>query len=502
MRFKHEAAQDGASIPADCDALVSGFIETVPRKAGKDTVHVSKPSTLSGMVARDVMLGASVVALLCCVLFAAVFYFTLDRQFEAELTAECGSLAEVLNEAEGAGSSPAQVLSEQAIVARPETRVTLIERDGTVLYDNTADVALLDNHSLRPEVMQALEAGEGESGRFSDTLQEETLYYAIRLENGSVLRLAGVQASIWGIMGTMLVPACAVLLMALGISALVGSTVGRRIGSTIARVDLDNPLGNDAPDEMVPLLVRLNDQRKRIDAQAAERRRFTANVSHELKTPLTVVSGYAEIIEKGIAKPEDVQHCAGLIHLEAQHMRAMVDDLLTLSRMDDMTSADARLDMGQQVSLGKMAHALAARLRPAAEPREITITVEAPEDDGLEEVCVEGSQRMLDEMTRNLIENAIRYNKDGGHVLVRAFRNARGQAVLSVADTGIGIAPDLREKVFERFFCVDESRSKETGGSGLGLAIVKHAVQLHGATITIRGNEPQGSIFEVVFPLR
>lgn len=502
MKLKREEAAAGASASADSDALVSGFVETIPPKAGKDQMRDLKSNALSSMIARDVMLGASAVALLCCVLFAAVFYFTLDHQLETDLTAECGSLAAVLDEAESAGVSPAQVLSEQAIVARPETRVTLIEHDGTVLYDNTANVALLDNHSLRPEVMQALEAGEGQSGRFSDTLQEETLYHAIRLENGSVLRLAGVQASIWGIMGTMLVPACMVLLIALGISALVGSTVGRRIGSTIARLDLDDPLGNEAPEEMVPLLVRLNEQRKRIDAQAAERRRFTANVSHELKTPLTVVSGYAEIIEKGIAKPEDVQHCAGLIHLEAQHMRTMVDDLLTLSRMDDMISADARFDMGQKVSLGKMAHTMAARLRPAAEPRGIAITVETPEDDGLGEVCVEGSQRMLDEMTRNLIENAIRYNKDGGYVLVRVFRDVRGCAVLSVADTGIGIAPELREKVFERFFCIDESRSKETGGSGLGLAIVKHAAQLHGAVVNIRDNVPEGSVFEITFPLR
>ena len=247
------------------------------------------------------------------------------------------------------------------------------------------------------------------------------------------------------------------------------------------------------------MLNRINEQRKRLSAQAAERRKFTANVSHELKTPLTVVSGYAEIISNGIARPEDVSKFAGYIHSEAQHMKTMVDDLLILTRLDDMETSEVRMDMDQDVSLDAVVESAMARLYPAAEARHIRMEAKTPSSQGRPEVTVRGNHRMIEEMVRNLVENAIRYNVDYGFVRVTVSRDELGRPELRVADSGEGIPMELRGKVFERFFCVDESRSKETGGTGLGLAIVKHAAQLHGATVAIRGNYPRGAIFEVVF---
>ena len=236
------------------------------------------------------------------------------------------------------------------------------------------------------------------------------------------------------------------------------------------------------------------------------RREFTANVSHELKTPLTVISGYAEIIAAGIAKDEDVKSFAHTIHSESQRMRSMVDDIISLSKLDDMgkdstSGDDLGVDMNQVVSLESLANDVCGRLRPYAEDHAVSLSCEI-ERSGNEPVVVRGNAQILGEMVRNLAENAIRYNVEGGRAHVAIIGAADGSAVVRMSDTGIGIPPELRERVFERFFRVDESRSKETGGSGLGLAIVKHAAQVHGAKISVMGNEPQGTIIEVRFPAK
>lgn len=458
---------------------------------------------LSRTIARTVMAATAGVAVVCALMFALVFYYVIDERAENDLEAECEAFAAVLDEQAHDEQSTLALLRQDAAVVPSDTRITLIDSDGSVLFDNRADAALLDNHAMRPEVIQAMETGEGASGRYSATLQEETLYHCIRLEEGSVLRLAVTQSSVWGVLQSLAVPYVAVLAAAVLAAFLAAWAISRKIASEFSAVDLDRPLENDAPQEVVPLLERLDAQKKSIDAQAAERRRFTANVSHELKTPLTVISGYAEIIDRGIARPEDVQKFAGLIHGEAQRMKSLVDELLTLSRLDDaQASADGvKIDMNQDVSLAQVARSVVARLEPAAERRQVTLRVSAPDDDGLSDIAVKGNARMLEEMTRNLAENAIRYNVEGGRVSVSISRDRRGAPMMRVSDTGVGIPPELREKVFERFFCVDESRSKETGGTGLGLAIVKHAAQLHGAKVRVYGNDPRGSVFEVTFPL-
>ena len=458
--------------------------------------------SLSRTIARTVMLATAGVAIACVVLFAVAFYYAVDARAAGDLESECEAFASVLDGKGGDRQTTLALLRHDAAVVPADTRVTLIGEDGSVLFDNRADAAVLDNHAMRPEVIQAMETGEGRSGRYSETLQKETLYHCIRLQEGSILRLAVTQASVWGVLQSLIVPYVFVLLAAVLAALAAAWAISRKIASEFSAVDLDRPLENEAPQELVPLLDRLEAQKKSIDAQAAERRRFTANVSHELKTPLTVISGYAEIIDRGIARPEDVQRFVGLIHDEAQRMKTLVDELLTLSRLDDAQdpAESMALDMCQDVSLFKAARSVAGRLEPSAARRCVTLHVNAP-DDEVSDILVKGNARMLEEMMRNLVENAIRYNVEGGSVTVSVSRDRRGAPMLRVVDTGVGIPPDLREKVFERFFCVDESRSKETGGTGLGLAIVKHAAQLHGAAVRVYGNDPRGSIFEVTFPL-
>ena len=453
------------------------------------------------------MVATTAVALACVAAFAAASYAVLDSRASDGITDESHRFASYIDEAKLDGDDLVDFLDEQATLMGGDMRITLISNDGTVLFDNdVADVSMLESHAGRPEFVQAEIDGESSAGRYSETLQEVTLYHSVRLYNDDVLRFATTQSSVWGMMLHMLGPCAVVVVLAL-VSAAVGSRfLAQVISADLMRIDLDRPLESDAPVELSPLLTRLDAQRKRLEAQASERRQYTANVSHELKTPLTVISGYAEIIAAGIAKDEDVKSFAHTIHSESQRMRSMVDDIISLSKLDDMgkdstSGDDLGVDMNQVVSLESLANDVCGRLRPYAEDHAVSLSCEI-ERSGNEPVVVRGNAQILGEMVRNLAENAIRYNVEGGRAHVAIIGAADGSAVVRMSDTGIGIPPELRERVFERFFRVDESRSKETGGSGLGLAIVKHAAQVHGAKISVMGNEPQGTIIEVHFPAK
>ena len=394
--------------------------------------------------------------------------------------------------------------TDNLLVSQPDTGEQALEITDALVRSGAIDIVVID--SVAALVPKAEIDGESSAGRYSETLQEVTLYHSVRLYNDDVLRFATTQSSVWGMMLHMVGPCAVVVVLAL-VSAAVGSRfLAQVISADLMRIDLDRPLESDAPVELSPLLTRLDAQRKRLEAQASERRQYTANVSHELKTPLTVISGYAEIIAAGIAKDEDVKSFAHTIHSESQRMRSMVDDIISLSKLDDMgkdstSGDDLGVDMNQVVSLESLANDVCGRLRPYAEDHAVSLSCEI-ERSGNEPVVVRGNAQILGEMVRNLAENAIRYNVEGGRAHVAIIGAADGSAVVRMSDTGIGIPPELRERVFERFFRVDESRSKETGGSGLGLAIVKHAAQVHGAKISVMGNEPQGTIIEVHFPAK
>lgn len=388
------------------------------------------------------------------------------------------------------------------------TRITLIDTDGTVLYDTEADPADMPNHADRPEVIRAFEEGRGNSERSSSTLGEVMLYEAIRLDNGTVVRLAQEQAGFLSILSSMILPLLGLVALGALVSVIAARVESRAIIAPLRAVDLDHPIRNveNAYAEMIPMLERIETQRQELKRQMRVladndrmRREFTANITHELKTPLTAISGYAELIASGMVADEaDQRDFARRIHKEAGRLTALVNDILTLSSLDEAERGDAEvtnsvLGSREPVDLPRMLDTVYHRLETVADVSGITLAVKS------EPAIVFGVPRLLDELVYNLASNAIRYNKPNGSVTMRCGVED-GKPFVSVEDTGIGIAPEEQDKVFERFYRVDKSRSKARGGTGLGLAIVKHAAVFHDAQIQVESELGQGTTITVHFP--
>ncbi|MDR2357690.1 MAG: two-component sensor histidine kinase [Oscillospiraceae bacterium] len=372
------------------------------------------------------------------------------------------------------------------------SRVTHIAETGEVLYDTRQDAGVMENHLDRPEVREALADGAGETTRFSRTLSERTYYRAVRLSDGSVLRVASTSDSVFAaISGLAAVTAC-IALAVFAAAAVVSARVTRALVAPINGIDPETP-GDDAVyAELTPLLTRLREQRGRLESQIEDRekmrREFSANVSHELKTPITAISGYAEILANGVARAGDTRNFAGKIYDEAQRLIALVDDIMLVSRLDEGAAGF----LPESVELLSLARAVAERFRPAAAERGITMAVRGGE------FTIMGYRHVLDETVSNLIDNAVKYNRDGGSVNVTVSGDGGGVA-LTVTDTGVGIPAEDRERVFERFYRADASRALAPG-TGLGLAIVKHAAQLHGARTELHSDGGAGTCVKVIFP--
>ena len=388
------------------------------------------------------------------------------------------------------------------------TRITLIDTDGTVLFDSEADVEDMPNHASRPEVVEAFETGRGDSERSSSTLGEIMLYEAVRLDNGTVLRLAQEQDGYLSILVGMMPPLLGLVALGVIVSVVAARLESRAIIAPLLEVDLDHPVRNiqDAYSEMIPMLDRIETQRQELKRQMRVladndrmRREFTANITHELKTPLTAISGYAELIASGmVADEEDQRDFARRIHKEAGRLTALVNDILTLSSLDEAERGDAEvsnsvLGSREPVDLPRTIDTVYHRLDTVADVNGITLQLR------VEPAIVFGVPRLLDELVYNLASNAIRYNKPHGSVTLRCGMED-GAPYVSVEDTGIGIAPEEQDKIFERFYRVDKSRSKARGGTGLGLAIVKHAAMFHDATISVDSTLGEGTTITVRFP--
>ena len=482
-------------------------------------------------------------------------------------------------------------------------RLSLIAKDGSVLYDTAADAESLENHGGREEVKQALESGEGESIRYSSTLLQKTIYCAKRLDDGRVLRISVSRATVGAIAMGMISPIIAVGVGALILSGVLASRLAKRIVEPLNKLDLEHPLDNDSYEELSPLLSRINKQRAQIAEQLAElrhrtdefeqvtgnmkeglvlidtnenvlsinsaarnifsaaedcigksfltvdrscdlnaaihsafehghseihsdkngrtyqfdisridsdgsafgavillfditdrenteklRREFTANVSHELKTPLQGIIGSAELIESGMVKTADMPRFVGHIREEAQRLVSLVNDIIRLSQLDEGDSLPMK-----RVDLLAVAEEAAADLSEAAKARNISLLTEG------ESVFVFGIKRLLYEVIYNLGENAVKYNVENGNVLISVSKE-ENSAVLTVNDSGIGIAPEHQSRIFERFYRVDKSHSKASGGTGLGLSIVKHAVQRHGGKIELESEPGKGTTIRVILP--
>lgn len=549
-------------------------------------------------ILRSALTTTLLTALLFTILSSVLLLGFFQNQIQRELEQDVKQLAISLNR----DDNPVQQL--QTLVDGGLTgRLTLIDQDGTVLYDSVSNPAYMDNHLARDEIRQAREEGYGLATRYSFTLSSLTYYSAVQLDSGAYLRMSETRSSIFSMLNslmTYLLPALVVICL---IAAAVAILLTRQIVAPINALNLDTPERSSIYPELRPLLNRMAAQNRSIQeyisvlatksnefksitsgmseglilmntsgeilmmnrsacrifhTDAAEgknilqisrdeaftrafscalqgrhseellqtggrfhrllvnpvydsghfsglfalvlditdhylaeqtRREFTANVSHELKTPLTSIAGYAEIMASGIAPKEDWQGLVESIHKESSRMIRLVEDILHLSRLDSGALYGDR----EEIELSALAREAALRFEPTAEKKDISISVSG------ENVCITASRRMTDEIISNLIDNAVKYNRDGGSVQVK-LSNEQNMAVITVQDSGIGISQEDQQRIFERFFRVDKSRSKATGGTGLGLSIVKHAVQRMGGSIHVDSTPDVGTKITVSLP--
>lgn len=378
-------------------------------------------------------------------------------------------------------------------------RITWIAADGSVLYDSEANRDTMENHLQRQEVRQALETGSGNAVRYSSTLSERLLYCAKRLPDGSVIRLSTVQKTFWALLYDLAQPICLMILVALVLSLVLASRASARIVEPINSLNLDTPaayVDQEEYREIAPLLRRMAQQqsqlkkdRAKLEQTAKIRQEFTANVSHELKTPLQSISGYAELLETGMVRPEDVKPFAGKIHRESQRMTKLVEDIIDLTKLDDGGSEM----LPERTDLARIAENAVDSLRFAAEEAGVTLTLQKEPSEMV------GIPQVLYSIVYNLCDNAIKYNVPDGRVEV-SVKPQGNRIRLVVRDTGIGIPADSQERIFERFYRVDKSHSKEVGGTGLGLSIVKHGAKIHNAEISLSSAPGEGSTFTLDFP--
>lgn len=432
---------------------------------------------------RSLLLISILGILLTALLGTVMFYRFFVSQVQADL------------------SAGAHILSDSGMFSRKDdissihidpdyVRATWIDEDGTVLYDNVSNPAAMANHALRPEVKDAFESGQGTAVRESDTLGKSTFYYALLLPDGTVLRVSKIRANLLSLFrttvpGLLIITALTVLLSVLLAHFLTRSliapieTMAEKIGSSSM---------NPPYPELIPFANKIRAQHEDILKSAKMRQDFTANVSHELKTPLTAISGYAELMETGMVDGSETKRFSAEIHANANRLLSLINDTIQLSQLDSYEENQPL----EKVDLGKVAEKCVSGLQVSAERHRISLTYEG------ESCYVRGREEMLSELVMNLADNAIRYNYPNGYVKVSVHKTD-GQAVLTVKDNGIGIPKEHQDRVFERFYRVDKSRSKQTGGTGLGLALVKHIVLLHGASLTLDSAPGVGTTITVTF---
>ncbi|MCR5295588.1 MAG: two-component sensor histidine kinase [Lachnospiraceae bacterium] len=414
---------------------------------------------------------------------ALVFYDVLRREVLIDLK-NCAGLIEAIDLAGG----------EMPDV--PDLRVTIIDREGKALYDSLADTGLLGNHKERPEVTAAFKNGEGRAIRRSETLGKNAFYYAFRMRNGNVVRVArDVSSMTLFLMGSfpLLLLLCVLIAAA---SFLVARALTDGILKPITSIanDPDAILSNGGYEELEPIVTAIKEQHELAFKDALRRQEFTANVSHELKTPLAAISGYAELVANGMGDEEAIRKYGRDIHRNSERLLFLINDVIRLSELD---SASEHQQDFAEVDLEKEAEMCCEMLSFQADKRKVAIFFEGK---AAGQGIVRGSAQMLSELIYNLCDNAVRYNNPGGSVRVIVDASER-EVILKILDTGIGIPKEDQERIFERFYRVDKSRSRETGGTGLGLAIVKHIVEQHpGAYLAMKSEIGKGTAVEVHFP--
>lgn len=370
-----------------------------------------------------------------------------------------------------------------------ELRVTWVDTDGTVLYDNDASTTALGNHSDRPEIQEAFENGVGECVRRSNTMNKNTFYYAVLLDNKTVLRVSTEAESIWSVFLAVSPMIMLIVIIIVVVCIALSHMLTRQLIAPIEKMaqNMEDASMEPPYKELVPFASMIRKQHTDILSAAKARQDFSANVSHELKTPLTAISGYAELIEAGMVDEEKQKHFIQEIRKNAQRLLSLINDIIRLSELD-RTDSQSTFD---KFDLNEIVLECMEALDVNAKNRQVTLEYTG------EKCNICGSKEMMRELTDNLVQNAIRYNKPNGSVWVEV--HGGNQPRLVVKDNGIGIPADEQQRIFERFYRVDKSRSKATGGTGLGLAIVKHIVEIHDAKLSLESELGQGTTITVNF---
>ena len=432
-------------------------------------------------IQRSMILVIAATLLVSMALLTFVVYRQNVGLMEGEARQEAGYICAAI---EASGSAYLEEMDAQ----QEETRVTWIGSDGDVLYDSSEGQEDMENHADRPEVREAFQSGAGQDIRESDTLGRQMFYYAQRLSDGSVLRVSKTISSALG-SALQILPGMAVIaVLMVGLAWMLSKWQVSKLIEPINKLNLEHPLENDVYEELTPLLESMDKQNKEKEAIANMRKEFSANVSHELKTPLTSISGYAEIMMNGLVRPEDVRGFSERIYNEASRLIVLIEDIIRLSKLDEGGGEVEK----EEVDLYALTREVCSRLAHKAEKHSVHVEVSG------EPVSILGIRQVLNEMIYNICENAIKYNKPGGKVDVWVGSTLKGVKVI-VTDTGIGIPEDQQERIFERFYRVDKSHSKETGGTGLGLSIVKHGAILHNASIHVDSSLGKGTRMELTF---
>ena len=419
-----------------------------------------------------------ITAIVGIVITTVSYYGFFRREVEENLVHECRLVAESYDKLSSA--------DELERFSGEDFRITLIDKDGYVLYESDADHLTMTNHLDRPEIKSAAQTGTGSDTRFSDTLGTEDHYYAVRLEDDSILRVSIQTESIIALFERSLLIIVFVIIGIIFVSLIASVKLTEKLIAPLKRIPeiIEKNISVTDADiypEVVPLVEEIRNSR---NAQSEMRQEFTANVSHELKTPLTSISGYAELIESGMAQGEDSVKFAGKIRKESDRMLALISDILRLSELDSI--GDTPLD--DDVDLKAVAEDCKDRLSQQAEKRGIRITVSG------ESTVIKGSRTELGELVYNLVDNAIKYNRENGNIeIVTADKK------LTVTDTGLGIPQESIPRIFERFYRIDKSRSRAKGGTGLGLSIVRHIAEHHGAEIDVESTVGVGTSITVKF---
>ncbi len=544
---------------------------------------------------KSIILASVIVLLASGGLTMGVLYNHFGNQLEEELRTEAEFLSSAVeNEGMGAFDS----------IPSEAERITYIDTDGTVLFDNRSNADDMENHLDREEIREAMEDGSGMAVRESDTLSQRTLYYALRLADGTVLRVSSTQYSLPGLLGGMIQPLLIILILMLILAGFLASRLAKNIVNPLNRLDLDHPEENQTYEEVAPLLTKINRQQKSLQAEIADakrqqeefsiitdnmeegflvidshtevlsynssalrllgareqdarqsvlalnrsesfqrtvekvlggqhvisnqefqgitcqvaanpvfqegkvtgavilildvtekmkgeqmRREFTANVSHELKTPLTSISGFAEIINDGFVKPEDTKKFAGRIFKEAQRLITLVNDVIKISQLDEGKLPYEK----EEVDLYEAVRETFLRIEDHAKAEGVHLYLYGPH------IKSNTVKTILDEIIYNLCDNGIKYNKKGGSLTVTISQEGE-KPVVTVEDTGIGISEEDQKRIFERFYRVDKSHSKAIGGTGLGLSIVKHGTMFLGADMKVESTLGEGSKFILILP--